>query len=111
MIIFNRVFELLDWLLPKSERFPRQHRLTTTQRLMNSALDLAEHLNRAQNHRGTIRTQALNDADTALQNLRFYLRLIHQWHWLSTGQYRHVSELVAETGKLLGGWIKQTNNQ
>jgi len=34
------------------------------------------------------------------------LRLAHQWHWLSAGQYQHVSAMVAELGRLLGGWIQ-----
>ena len=37
-----------------------------------------------------------------------YLRLSHQWHWLSDGQYKHVSTMVAEVGRLLGGWKRQT---
>jgi len=35
------------------------------------------------------------------------LRLAHRWHWLSDGQYEHVSRMVAEIGKLLGGWMRQ----
>jgi len=34
------------------------------------------------------------------------LRVAHRWHWLTDGQYEHVSRLVAEIGRLLGGWIK-----
>ena len=40
--------------------------------------------------------------------LRLYLRLARQWDWLSSGQYEHVSRLVAQVGRLLGGWIRQT---
>lgn len=29
------------------------------------------------------------------------------WRWLSDGQYRHVSAMVAEIGRLLGGWLKR----
>ncbi|MES9859121.1 MAG: hypothetical protein ABW166_21420 [Sedimenticola sp.] len=35
-----------------------------------------------------------------------YLKLVHRWQWLSHGQYRHVSEMVAEIGRLLGGWLR-----
>lgn len=38
---------------------------------------------------------------------RHHLRLAHHWAWLNDGQYAHVSSLVAEIGKLLGGWIRQ----
>lgn len=29
-------------------------------------------------------------------------------HWLSDGQYEHVSRMVAEIGRLLGGWMRQS---
>jgi hypothetical protein len=48
---------------------------------------------------------ALAEADGTLNILRVYLRLAHRWRWLSDGQYEHVSRMVAEIGRLLGGWI------
>ncbi len=47
---------------------------------------------------------------TRLNKLRLYLRLAHQWGWLNDGQYRHVSAMVAEIGRLLGGWMKKTSS-
>lgn len=109
LVLFTRLFDLLDWLLPKAERFPRVYRFTVTQRLMNAALDCQEAVFAAQSSRGARRLTFLQDADAALNRLRLYLRLIHRWRWLNDGQYAHVSAQVAEVGKLLGGWIKQTN--
>lgn len=108
MVIFTRTYDLLNWLLPKSERFPKLYRGTVTQRLMNAALDLQESLLEAQAYQDKIRLRHLKQADVHLDKLRLYLRLAHQWGWLSVGQYEHVSRLVAEIGRLLGGWIKQT---
>jgi len=107
LVLLTRLFNLLAWLLPKSERFPRVYRLTVTLRLMNAALDCQEAVFTAQSASGSRRQSALQDADAALNRLRLYLRLAHRWHWLDDGQYAHVSALVAEIGKLLGGWIKQ----
>ncbi len=101
MVIFSRTFDLLEWLLPKSERFP-----TVTQRLMDDALDLQEALAAAEPRRGRSRVSALRDADAALGRLRVYLRLAHRWRWLSDGQYEHVGGMVAEIGRLLGGWLR-----
>lgn len=109
MIILSRMFDLLDWLLPKAERFPRVYRATVTQRMMDAALDLQERLFDAQGVRGAKRATALYAADAALGKLRLYLRLAHHWHWLNGGQYEHVSRMVAEVGRLLGGWLKQTS--
>lgn len=106
MIILTRTFDLLAWLLPKMERFPRPYRANVSQRLAGAALDFQEALFDAQSARGSARRARLGDADAALNKLRLYLRLAHRWQWLSSGQYRHVSLLVTEVGRLLGGWIK-----
>ena len=95
--------------MPKAEKFPRAFRFTVTQRLMDAALDLQEALFEAQSLREAARLEALRNADVALNRVRLYLRLAYQWHWLNAGQYEHVSTLVAEIGKLLGGWIKQSS--
>ena len=108
MIILPRTFDLLAWLLPKLERFPRLYRPTVTQRLMDAALDFQEMLFEAQSQGGSTRQRHLRQADAALNKLRLYLRLAHRWHWLNDGQYQHVSSMVAELGRLLGGWMKAT---
>ena len=111
MVIFTRVFDLLEWLVPKGETFPRPFRHTVTARLLGAALDLPERLFEAQVRRGRQRQDALAEADATLNRLRLYLRLAHRWHWLSDGQYEHVSRMVAEIGKLLGGWIRQAASE
>jgi len=111
MVIFTRVFDLVEWLAPKGEKFPRGYRHTVTARLLGAALDLPEHLNRARSRRGRPRAAALADADATLDNLRLYLRLAHRWRWLSDGQHEHVSRMVAEIGRLLGGWMRQTSRE
>ena len=106
MVILARTFDLLDWLLPKAERFPRVYRATVTQRLMGAALDFQEALFDSLSQGGSTRAKHLRAADAALNKLRLYLRLAHRWRWLNDGQYRHMSGMVAEVGKLLGGWLK-----
>ena len=107
MVILTRAIDLLAWLLPKAESFPRPYRATVTQRLMEAALNFQETLFDAQSRRGEARLACLQAADAHLNKLRLYLRLAHHWQWLNDGQYRHVSLLVAELGRLLGGWLKQ----
>jgi len=107
MIVFTRCYDLLAWLLPKAETFPRAFRFTVTQRLVGAALDLQEALFEAQSQREAARLASLRSADAALARLRLYLRLAHQWRWLTGGQFEHASKMVAEIGRLLGGWLKQ----
>jgi len=107
MIILTRTFDLLQWLLPKTERFPKAYRYNVTRRLMNAALDFQEQLYRSRKLRGVKRKESLAQCDASLDIIRLYLRLAHHWKWLNDGQYEHVSKMVAEIGRLLGGWIKQ----
>ena len=108
MVIFTRTFDLLTWLLPVTNHFPRAHRHTFTQRLLDAAFDLSERLEEANQRKGRARLEQLYLADEALAKLRSYLRLAVKWQWLSDGQYHHVAKMVAEIGRLLGGWQRAT---
>ncbi len=109
MPIFTRTFDFLSWLLPATNHFPRAHRHTLTRRLLDAAFDLRERLEEANQRKGKERLQCLSLADEALAHIRVYLRLAMRWSWLSDGQYEHVSKMVVEIGRLLGGWRKVTN--
>ncbi len=106
MPIFTRTFDFLSWLLPVTNNFPTAHRHTFTRRLLDAAFDLRERLEEANARRGRARAHKLTQADEALAKVRVYLRLAVGWGWLSSGQYQHVSQMVAEIGRLLGGWVK-----
>ncbi len=107
MIIFTKTFDLLAWLLPKAESFPKIYRFSITQRLTTAALDFQERLFLARKQKGAARRRLLLESDADLDKVRLYLRLAHHWAWLSDGQYEHVSRMVNELGKLLGSWIKK----
>jgi four helix bundle protein len=106
MPIFTRTFDFIAWLLPATNHFPRVHRLTLTRRLLDAAFDLRERLEEANLREGERRRERLLSADEALQRVRVYLRLAFKLGWLSSGQYEHVAAMVAEVGRLLGGWQK-----
>jgi hypothetical protein len=106
MPIFTRTYDFLTWLLPATNHFPRAHRHAFTQRLLDAAFDLRERLEEANLRRGPARRERLDAADEALAKIRLYLRLAARWGWLSGSQYQHVAGMVAEIGRLLGGWQK-----
>lgn len=110
LVIFTQTYDLLTWLLPQCERFPKSQRFVVTQRLHAAVLDFQEAIFDANAGSGAQRLQHLQAADAHLNKLRLYLRLARQWEWLSSGQYEHASRMVAEVGRLLGGWIRQTRS-
>jgi hypothetical protein len=108
MVIFTCTFDFLTWLLPMTNHFPRTHRHTVTRRLLDAAFDLREHLEMANLRKGRARLAQLRLADEALAKVRVHVRLAMRWSWISQGQYRHAAGMIAEIGRLLGGWIKSS---
>lgn len=108
MVIFTRTYDFLSWLLPLTEKFPRSQRFVVTHRLQNAAFNFQESIIEANSLRGVLRIEKLNVADAELRKVRLYLRLCERWRWMNAGQYRHVSEMVSEIGRLLGGWKKSS---
>ncbi len=106
MPLFTRTFDFLAWLLPATHHFPRVHRHDFTHRLLSSAFDFVEQIEEANHRKGPARQERLAEADESLDKLRTYLRLASRWGWFSAGQYEHVAGMVAEMGRLLGGWKK-----
>lgn len=102
--IFTRTYDLIRWLIPLTLKFPRTQRFVVAQALQQTAFQFQENLIDA-----SFSKMPLDDlarADASLTKLRFYLRLSHDLELLSTGQYEHASKLMAEIGRLLGGWKK-----
>ncbi len=61
----------------------------------------------AHNRRRSARMEHLCQTDAALDKVRLYPRLATRWEWLNQGPCRHASNMLAEMGRLPGGWQKQ----
>jgi hypothetical protein len=106
--IFSKTYDLLLWLIPQANKFPRAHRFGLGERIVRQVLDFNEILIRAGLSKRE-RARLLDDADVRLALLRQNLRLCKDLDLLKVNQYEHVSRLLAEIGRLLGGW-KKTNS-
>ena len=106
--IFVRTYDLLLWLIPSTVKFPREYRFGMAMRLQQSALDFQERIIEAALSDGSALNRNLSRADIELAKLRFHVRLCRDLRLFSLGQYEHISRIVVEVGKLLGGWIGRT---
>jgi hypothetical protein len=100
--IFVCTYDLLQWLLPHTNTWPRTYRFTLTQELVRAALRFQERILEATLTDETARRLA--QADVELQKVRLYLRLGYDLRLLSPSQYAHASELIGHVGRLLGAW-------
>ena len=109
--IFTKTYDLLLWLLPATTKFPREQRFVLARFIQETALRFQECLVEAGVGQGRTRSGALARADVELTKLRFYLRLCRDVNVLKLNQYRHAAEMVAEIGRLLGGWRKSVGQK
>ncbi|MEM7114172.1 MAG: diversity-generating retroelement protein Avd [Chloroflexota bacterium] len=105
--IFEKTEAFLDWLLPLTSQFPKHHRFGLARRTEDRALDFYEQIVRAA--KASKPNRFLYEADVQLTQLSFYLRRCHKLALLTPKQYHQGSRLVAELGRLLGGWLKKTS--
>ena len=103
--IFTKTFDMLAWLLPVSLKFPREHRFVLAQRAQNAAFNFYEAITAASLSAAPV--PHLQQADIELQRLRLYLRLCQRLQFFNAGQYQHISGMLEEIGRLLGGWRKK----
>jgi len=105
MLIFSKWLDFLEWLLPALDKFPKKVRFTFTQRIENLALDMIEDLIEARYTAN--RKVILRRANLKLEKLRVLMRLAQKQHYLSVESYRYAAKAIDETGRMLGGWLKQ----
>jgi len=105
--IFARTYDFLLWLIPQTTQFPREQRFVLARAVQETALHFQESLIEAALSGEREKRQALTHADVSLAKLRFYLRLCRDMKLITPRQYKHVAAMVAEIGRLLGGWRKK----
>jgi|GEM_PF-508603 len=97
-------YQLLLWLTPAVEKFPRSYKFTLGDRTMATAVEALDHLIAATYARD--RLHRLSAANLALERLRFFMRLATDLRIIDLRRYEHAARLIDETGRLVGGWMK-----
>ena len=103
------MYQLVLWLIPTLEKFPKSQRFLLGDRIESCALDALEGLIEATyTHR---RSRLLADVNLRLEILRFFLRLAFDLRYLDERRYEHAARAVDEVGRLVGGWMKAQSAQ
>jgi len=103
--IFVRWSDATDWILDTVEKFPKSVRFTISGRIGNMTLDVMEGIIEAIYTKD--RSHILERLNLRIEKLRVMFRISYRRKYISRSQYEHVSEILDETGKMLGGWRKQ----
>ncbi|HNT24732.1 MAG TPA: diversity-generating retroelement protein Avd [Anaerolineales bacterium] len=107
--LYTKTYDLLLWLIPQVQKFPRAHRFGLAERIQRLAMEFQDALVLAGKSKGSERRQALGRADVQLEQLRIWVRLARDFQLLTLRQYEHAARLLSEVGRLLGAWLKQVS--
>ena len=105
--LFVKTYDLLQWLIPQTTKFPREHRFVMARRVQDSAFAFYDLIVRAGlSTERDEKSGLLREVDVALHRLRLNVRLSKDLALLKDAGYAHAAQRLTEIGRLLGGWRK-----
>lgn len=99
--------ELLLWLIPHLDKFPRTRRFTLGERLEENLLSVLEALIEAAYSKS--KAQPLKTANLKLEVIRHLWRLAYELKVIPGQRYEHGARLMETLGKQVGGWLRASN--
>ncbi len=98
---------LIIWLIPLLDNFPRNRRFTLGERLESGLLEILELLVEASYSKRKLDT--LTRANLRIAVVRHLWRMAFELKIIPSKQYAHGAELLEQLGKQIGGWLKRVN--
>jgi hypothetical protein len=95
---------LLIWLIPLLDNFPRNRRFTLGERLESGLLEILELLVAAAYAKD--KRDILTRANLRLAVVRHLWRMAHELKTIPTKRYAHGAGLLEDLGRQIGGWLK-----
>lgn len=105
LIIYQKAYDLLLWLHPVINKFPKSQTFILRQRIENKVLDIIGSIIQANIARE--KSAALAKASVELDELRTLVRLAKDLRFINLKQYETAAEKMNEIGKLLYGWMNR----
>lgn len=99
--------DLLAWMIPKLDQFPRNRRFTLGERIENGLLLVLENLIQATYQKP--HAVYLQAANVQLDVVRHLWRLSHTLQSISHQSYGQGAERLTGLGRQIGGWRKSSD--
>jgi hypothetical protein len=96
--------DLLLWIIPQLDKFPRSRRFTLGERIETGLLEVLELVVEAAYTRN--KDASLRRANLKLEVVRHLWRLAHELKVTATRQYEHGARLLDDLGRQIGGWLR-----
>ena len=105
LVIFQKVYDLILWLYPTVNKFPKSQRFVLGQQIENTLLEILKGIIQA--NQESNRLPYFKQISVDLDKLRILIRLSKDLKFISLRQYQFVADKINEIGKILGGWMKK----
>ena len=105
LIIYQKTYDLILWIFPIVNKFPKKQRFVLGQQIENELLEIIKDIILANNERN--KTEILKRISIRLDTLRTLIRLAKDLRFLSIKHYENAAIKMNEIGKLLSGWTKK----
>ena len=106
LIIFQKIYDLLLYIYPTVNKFPKSQRFVLSQHIFNSLLEILKLTIIANSKPIKERIYEQEQISVYLDIFRIYIRLSKDLNFLSIRKYEHIMRYINEIGKLLHGWKK-----
>ena len=96
--------ELIAWLIPQLDKFPRSRRFTLGERIESGLLEVLEKVLEASYTK--TKQAPLKAANLRLEVVRHLWRLAYELGVIPMRRYAHGAKLMDELGRQIGGWLR-----
>jgi hypothetical protein len=104
VVVIEKHYKLILWMLPKIADFPRDQRFLLANRIEEILLDILEMLIEAKYSRH--KREILIKINLKLDVLRFMMRIAKDMKYVNICGYDFFCQSAIEIGKMVGGWLK-----
>lgn len=102
--LFKKWSDILDWILDKCEKYPKNVRFTLSSRIASVSIEIIEKIIEAIYSKNKI--ELLTSININLEKLRVFFRISYNRRYISSSQYEFIIREMNEAGAMVGGWLK-----
>lgn len=112
-VITLQMEELTLWVIERVAKFPRAHKFTVGDRLVEACLDITTALIDATYlpHRSRDKLARLRGASRGLTRARVLVRMAQRLGLLSSSQRDFFSRRSDDVGRMIGGWTRHLRSR
>ena len=104
--ILTKTYDLLLYLIPQLEKYPRSQKFLLGDRIETSLLDILENFIEAYYTERKFKLDILTKENIKLEKFRYLIRLSYNLKLISVKRYEFISQKINDIGIALGSWIK-----